>query len=50
LSCVWATAYQFDPPLFEEFLFRRLGDPPLNVTLPFGAGKLTDGWERPFVD
>src|SRR5947209_3419969 len=43
-TCFWATAYQFEPPLFEQFLFRRLGDPPLNVTLLLDAEKLAETW------
>ncbi len=43
-TCFWATAYQFEPPLFEQFLFRRLGDPPLNVTLLLDADKLAETW------
>jgi hypothetical protein len=29
----WATTYSFEPELFDEFLFRRLGQPPLNATV-----------------
>ncbi len=36
--------YQFEPPLFEQFLFRRLGDPPLNVTLLLGVEQLAETW------
>lgn len=43
-TCFWATAYQFEPSLFEQFLFRRLGDPPLNVTVLIDADKLTETW------
>lgn len=43
-TCFWATAYQFEPSLFEQFLFRRLGDPPLNATLLLDADKLTETW------
>jgi hypothetical protein len=32
-DAVWATTYSFEPELFDEFLFRRLGQPPLNVTV-----------------
>jgi hypothetical protein len=45
-SCLWATAYQFEPPLFEEFLLRRLGEPPLNVTLLLDGPRLAETWER----
>ena len=43
-TCFWATAYQFEPSLFEQFLFRRLGNPPLNVTLLLDAEKLAETW------
>ncbi len=43
-TCLWATSYQFEPQLFEQFLFRRLGDPPLNVTLLLDADELADTW------
>ena len=43
-TCFWATAYQFEPSLFEQFLFHRLGDPPLNVTLLLDAEKLAETW------
>jgi len=43
-TCFWATAYQFEPSLFEQFLFRRLGDPPLNVTLLLDAEQLAETW------
>src|SRR5215470_89440 len=43
-SYFWATSYQFEPSLFEHFLFRRLGDPPLNVTLLLDADKLAETW------
>jgi hypothetical protein len=43
-SCFWATAYQFEPPLFEQFLFSSLGDPPLNVTLLLDADELAKTW------
>jgi HKD family nuclease len=43
-TCLWATSYQFEPQLFEQFLFRRLGDPPLNVTLLIDADELAETW------
>src|SRR6266852_786798 len=43
-TCFWATAYQYEPSLFEQFLFRLLGDPPLNVTLLLDAEKLAETW------
>src|SRR6266508_549320 len=32
-SCFWATSYSLELELFDEYLFRRLGEPPLNATL-----------------
>lgn len=32
-SCFWATSYTLELELFDEYLFRRLGEPPLNATL-----------------
>ena len=43
-TCLWATSYQFEPQFFEQFLFRRLGDPPLNVTLLLDADELAKTW------
>jgi hypothetical protein len=32
-SCFWATSYSLELELFDQYLFRRLGEPPLNATL-----------------
>lgn len=32
-NCFWATSYSLELELFDEYLFRRLGEPPLNATL-----------------
>src|SRR5919108_5548446 len=32
-GCFWATSYSLELELFDEYLFRRLGEPPLNATL-----------------
>jgi hypothetical protein len=32
-NAFWATTYSFEPELYDEFLFRRLGQPPLNATV-----------------
>src|SRR5438874_10396284 len=32
-SCFWGTTYSLELELFDEYLFRRLGEPPLNATL-----------------
>ena len=32
-SCFWATSYSLELELFDEYLFRRLGEAPLNATL-----------------
>jgi hypothetical protein len=37
----WATTYSFQPELYDEFLFRRLGQPPLNATVLADFGRLT---------
>ena len=29
----WATTYTFEPEIFEEYLLRRLGQPPLNAVV-----------------
>ena len=42
----WATSYTFEPAFFEAFLVRRLGDPPLNVTVFADARRLSDTWGR----
>jgi hypothetical protein len=36
----WATTYSFEPELYDEFLFRRLGQPPLNATVLADFGRL----------
>jgi hypothetical protein len=40
----WATTYTFEPAFFEAFLLRRLGDPPLNVTILGDARMLERTW------
>jgi hypothetical protein len=42
----WATTYTFEPAFFEAFLVRRLGDPPLNVTVLADARRLGETWGR----
>jgi hypothetical protein len=37
----WATTYSFEPELYDGFLFRRLGQPPLNATVLADFGCLT---------
>lgn len=32
-SSFWGTSYTFELELFDEYLFRRLGEPPLNATM-----------------
>lgn len=39
-TCFWATSYSFELEFFDEYLFRRLGDPPLNATLLVDFGRL----------
>ncbi|MFN8175821.1 MAG: hypothetical protein U0T02_12215 [Solirubrobacteraceae bacterium] len=38
----WATTYQFDLKLFDQFLLRRLGHQPLNAVVLADEGNLTD--------
>ena len=37
---LWATTYTFEPGLFDEFLFRQLGEPPLNVNVLVDAHRI----------
>lgn len=45
-EALWATTYTFEPGLFDEFLFRRLGDPPLNVNILVDADRMGRIWEE----
>jgi hypothetical protein len=40
-SCFWATSYSLELELFDEYLFRRLGEPPLNATLLIDFDRLS---------
>jgi hypothetical protein len=40
----WGTTYSFELELFDEYLFRRLGDPPLNATLLVDFATLARTW------
>jgi hypothetical protein len=42
-SCFWATSYTLELELFDEYLFRRLGEPPLNATLLVDFDRLARG-------
>ena len=42
-SCFWATSYSLELELFDEYLFRRLGEPPLNATLLVDFDRLAHG-------
>jgi HKD family nuclease len=41
----WCTTYSFELELFDEYLFRRLGDPPLNATVLVDFATLAKAWE-----
>lgn len=41
----WGTTYSFELEFFDEYLFRRLGDPPLNATLLVDFATLARTWE-----
>ena len=43
---VWCTTYNADLSLFAEFLYRRLGDPPLNAVVIMDGGKLNELLQR----
>lgn len=40
----WATTYSFELELFDEYLFRRLGEPPLNATVLVDFATLARTW------
>ena len=40
----WGTTYSFELELFDEYLFRRLGDPPLNATVLVDFATLARTW------
>src|SRR5579862_1356502 len=41
-ECFFATTYTFELELFDEYLFRRLGDPPVNATVLCDFNRLAD--------
>lgn len=41
----WAATYNFELELFDEYLFRRLGDPPLNATILVDFEILAKTWQ-----
>jgi len=43
-STFWATTYTFDLAFFDQFLFRRLGDPPLSVNILADHDRLVSLW------
>lgn len=45
-SALWATTYNIDLALFNEFLLARLGDPPLNIAVLADHRRLTASLER----
>lgn len=42
----WCTTFSFELELFDEYLFRRLGDPPLNATVLVDFRSLAKVWAR----
>jgi len=40
----WGTTYSFELELFDEYLFRRLGDPPLNASVLVDFATLARTW------
>jgi hypothetical protein len=45
-SCFFATTYSVELELFDQYLFRRLGEPPLNATILSDFDALAHGIER----
>ena len=45
-SALWATTYNIDLSLFNEFLLARLGDPPLNIAVLADHRRLTASLQR----
>jgi hypothetical protein len=46
VSALWATTYNVDLGLFNEFLLPRLGEPPLNVVVLADHRRLATSLER----
>lgn len=42
----WATTYTFDLGFLDEFLFRRLGNPPLNATVLTDFDNFAKAWDN----
>ena len=42
----WATTYTFDPDLFDQFVLRRMGDPPRNAVVLADQDRLSLTWDR----
>jgi hypothetical protein len=43
---LWATTYTFEPDNFDEFLLRRLGEPPLNANILVDDERIQRVWDR----
>lgn len=43
-TAFWATTYTFEPGLFDEFFFRRIGEPPLNANILVDASRIEALW------
>ena len=46
VNAFWATTYNIDLALFNEFLLSRLGDPPLNIVILADPQRLAATLER----
>src|SRR3990172_2878396 len=44
-SVFWAATYTFELELFDNYLLRRLGDPPVNATILVDSDRLARTWE-----
>lgn len=49
-SVFWATTFSFEFNLFDEYLFRRLGEPPLNATILLDESCADATWDSIPVD
>ena len=45
-SLLWATTYTFDPDLFSQFWFPRMGEPPRNAVVLADHRKLAETWRQ----
>lgn len=45
VTALWATTYTFEPTLFDNVFFRRLGEAPLNVNILVDAQRIASLWD-----